>query len=222
MPRCELQVRRKHRVGLATPTLSLLSFRPSCEKIWGLRPPLGAQLRPRPFVSLLSNARERAARAGSPSPDLGTSRSRSKPEARSEENSARPSARCASGQNGRHALRQRTEENKTQLKPLAASICVQLDAQQLFTDEDVVAVRQGFFGLQAQVRAVAAVEVGEHELAVFFLDGGVLALHEHVTRKVEVAVFATDLQRVATRADGHSDRPAFENLIQAEGAGVLG
>ena len=42
-------------------------------------------------------------RAGSPWQDLGTSRSRSPPEDRSEQNSARPSARFGSGRDGREA-----------------------------------------------------------------------------------------------------------------------
>src|SRR5664279_3677319 len=72
--------------------LALPSFRSSCEKIW-------VRLLGRP-----GSVRECArARAGSPSPNLGTIRSRSPTEDRSERNSASPSARRISERNGREA-----------------------------------------------------------------------------------------------------------------------
>ena len=69
-------------------------------------------------LSPLSNAqqlhalRERKARAGLSSPNLGTSRSRSPTEAPSERSSASPSADRASGRPSREAVGQGTEENK--------------------------------------------------------------------------------------------------------------
>ena len=57
-------------------------------------------------------SRERKARAGTPSPDLGTSRSRSPTEAPSERSSARPSADRASGRPSREAVGWGTEEDK--------------------------------------------------------------------------------------------------------------
>src|SRR6185369_17992102 len=86
----------------------------------------------------------------------------------------------------------------------------------------VVAVGEGGIGLDTEISPVAAIPVGEHELAVFFFDGAMLAGEEDVTWEVEVAVFATDLQRGAARANGHADRAAFQDLVESEGARVLG
>jgi hypothetical protein len=65
-----------------------------------------------PSAQRLYVVREREARARSPSPDLGESRSRPAPEDRSEQNSARPSARCASAQRIAGRIMRSTEENK--------------------------------------------------------------------------------------------------------------
>src|SRR5262249_17954607 len=54
---------------------------------------------------------------------------------------------------------------------------VQLDAEQLATDEDVVAVRELAVGLEAHVGAVAAAEVREEVVPFSFFDAAVLGGH---------------------------------------------
>src|SRR5450631_1027403 len=99
--------------------------------------------------------------------------------------------------------RKRISQRKTRL------VTVQLHAQQLPTNEHIIPMRERSLRLDPHVGAVAAFPVGEHELAFFFFDGAVLAGQEDVAREVEVAVFATDLQRRAAGADSHADGAAF-------------
>ena len=65
---------------------------------------------------------ERKARAGITSTDLGTSRSRSALEGRSETNSARPSAYRGSNREGRETVGRSTEETRTERFPEHADV----------------------------------------------------------------------------------------------------
>src|SRR5262249_36776984 len=83
----------------------------------------------------------------------------------------------------------------------ADSVRVQLDAEELAADEDVVAVGELSVGLQTHVRAVAAAVVGEEVVALALLDAAMLGGHVNVAREVQVPVFATDGERGSARAD---------------------
>src|SRR5262249_45350519 len=96
-----------------------------------------------------------------------------------------------------------------------------LDAQELAADEEVVAVGELALGLEAHVRAVAAVEVREGDLSARVLELAVRRAHVKVAREVEVAALAADLQAARARAHRHARRAALEDLRDSEGALVL-
>src|SRR5581483_1383320 len=73
----------------------------------------------------------------------------------------------------------------------------------------------------AHVRAVSAVQIGERELAAVLFEAAVRARHVEVAREVEVAAFASDLERGPARADGHADGAALQHLRQTERARIL-
>src|SRR5262249_44163901 len=91
------------------------------------------------------------------------------------------------------------------------SVGVQLDAQELAADEEVVAVGEVALALDAHVGAVAAVEVGEGELAAVLFDAAVGAGHVEVHGEVEVAALAADLEGGAAGAHGHADGAPLED-----------
>src|SRR5262245_243861 len=96
-----------------------------------------------------------------------------------------------------------------------------LDPQELPADDEVVAVPELALGLQADVRAVSAVPVGERDLPARLLDLAVRRAHVEVTREVEVAALAADLQPARARAHRHAGRATLQDLRDAEGALVL-
>ena len=102
---------------------------------------------------------------------------------------------------GRHKLPQRTQDRLcSALQKLhdriirirvhlvgrrcAISVCVQLDAEELAADEDVVSVGELAVRLEADVGAVPAAEIREEEVPFFVLDGAVLRGHEDVAGEV--------------------------------------
>jgi len=71
---------------------------------------------------------------------------------------------------------------------------VEFDAEQLAADEQIVAVSKFAFALDTNVGAVAAIEIGERELAVVFFDAAMRPGHVEVARKVQVTALASDLE----------------------------
>src|SRR5262249_6909270 len=102
-----------------------------------------------------------------------------------------------------------------------ASIAVELDAQQLSADENVVAVAELALALQADVGAITAVEIREGELCADLFDAAVRRGHIEVARAAEIAPLAADLHGATARADHHAEKATLQNLADAERARVL-
>src|SRR5688500_12879070 len=106
--------------------------------------------------------------------------------------------------------------------PRALSVRVELDAQQLATDEKVVAVPELPLGLQPYIGSVTAIQIGEGKFPSAFLDAAMRARHEEVARKIQIAALAADLQRVGAGTDHHTEHAPLQDLTDTKRARVFG
>lgn len=89
-------------------------------------------------------------------------------------------------------------------------------AEQLPSDENVVAVSELALGLEAEVGPVSAVHVRQHEPAAGVFQLAVRSTHVEVAREVQIAALAPDLKTRTACTNRHSTRTALENLGDAK------
>src|SRR6185503_13442179 len=102
-----------------------------------------------------------------------------------------------------------------------ALVGVELDAEELSPDEEVIAVDELAFGLQTDVGAVATIEIGDRELTGYLVDATVRRRHEKIAREIEVGPLASDLKGVCSCADDHARVASLQQLGDAKGARML-